>query len=766
MTKPDSAQFVSTAVILGHASGHIQMGPDWKLYVSYYTGMIDTVSRINDPSSPGTACNFQMNAVGLTGHDNNNTLPQFLQSYKAYIHHAGHCFPDTTCFSGDIWPPPDSIHWEFGDPASGINNVSFLATPKHCFSSVGQYSVKLFVRHNDSRCDSTTVTVHIYPKPVPVISGFPSASVGSTYTYSTSPGMTNYQWTFSPGGVLVSGGGAGDDSVSIRWNTAGPQWVKVNYSNGDNCPGLSPGLILVMVSPVIPGKYEYWFAAPAVTHQVAGWSNLNNPIRFYLMTAEGPATVVVDQPANPSFVPILKTVNNDTAREVNLTPFIDLVENTPANTILNRGLRITSDRPLNVIYEVESPLNAATYTLGGKNALGYEFIIPAQSHYANHPDCSPPARNTIDIVATEDSTLVRILPRQAIIGHAANDTVSVVLNRGQTWSGRAASGDSLKHLGGSFVFAGKPVAVTVTDDAVFIPGNSGSFDITGDQLMPRHLCGTEFIPVSCMNASKLKLLISAFEDGTHVTLTDTSYVLTADLNRGESAEMLMDYADTISMPMGFAGYLVASKPVQVYQQAQKTILFSGETHQAAACVLPPVSCAGSYRTCLPQTAPYSTGTDLNELFWTLVTKNGNQGSFQVSIGIPASLDGFKTVPGTNGAYVYGIAAYSKMGGVFPNIIFTNNTGRFQLASGASTNNITGPTFTYFKYSIYSDNATLFLGTDRSICPGDSVFLDAGFGMTSYMWSTGATSQGIWVKTPGAYWVSTSEPDCQLSDTIN
>ncbi len=763
----DSALFMQSQILIAntHLGLDLQLGPDGKIYQC--VGNEDSLNIIHNPNVRGLGCNFQSNGVALTsGTINHEGLPQFLQRYKAYIHSGGQCQGNPVNFSGDIWPPADTTRWNFGDPASGTANVSTLAAPTHLYATPGTYTVTLYVRHNDNRTDTTRKAITILPSPVPTVTGPATAAIGQTTTYTTQVGMTGYIWSVSSGGAITGGGTSIDNTVSITWNTAGIHHVFVNYTNSSGCSAASPAVIQVTVGSGPPALYEFWFAAPAVTYQRVNWYNMNNPIAFYLMTAEGPANVVIDQPANPSFVPIIKTVNNDSARRVDLTPFIDSVENKPANTILNRGLRITSDKQISVVYEVESTLNAATYTLGGKNALGYEFIIPAQSHFSNHPDCSPPARNSFDIVATEDSTLVRILPMQAIIGHAANDTFSIILNRGQTWSGRATSGDSTKHLGGSFVFADKPVAVTVTDDALFIPGNSESVDITGDQLMPRHLCGTEFIPVSCLDPGQPKLIIYAFENGTHVTLTDTSYVLTADLNRGESTEMVLEYADTLSLSQGYAGYLISNKPILVYQQVEKAILFGDNTWQAAASILPPISCAGSNRVCLPRTPPYGLGGFyLNDIYWTIVTKNGNQGNFQVSGGFPVAVGGFRTVPGTNGAYVFGISSVTSGGGIIPNIIFTNNSGRFQLASGSSTNNIFVPSYNYFKYSYYSDYATLFLGTDRSICPGDSVFLDAGYGKASYLWSTGETTQTIWVKTAGAIWVSTTEPDCQLSDTI-
>lgn len=59
-----------------------------------------------------------------------------------------------------------------------------------------------------------------------------------------------------------------------------------------------------------------------------------------------------------------------------------------------------------------------------------------------------------------------------------------------------------------------------------------------------------------------------------------------------------------------------------------------------------------------------------------------------------------------------------------------------------------------------------LGEDSDICTGDSRVLDAGAGVASYLWSTGATDQSITVTETGEYWVLlTSEFGCTDSDTV-
>ena len=70
-----------------------------------------------------------------------------------------------------------------------------------------------------------------------------------------------------------------------------------------------------------------------------------------------------------------------------------------------------------------------------------------------------------------------------------------------------------------------------------------------------------------------------------------------------------------------------------------------------------------------------------------------------------------------------------------------------------------------EYGYFSDYSSLYLGPDISYCPDESVTLDAGAGMTSYLWNTGATTQTLVTSTPGIYWVTVTQELCVLSDTL-
>lgn len=58
-----------------------------------------------------------------------------------------------------------------------------------------------------------------------------------------------------------------------------------------------------------------------------------------------------------------------------------------------------------------------------------------------------------------------------------------------------------------------------------------------------------------------------------------------------------------------------------------------------------------------------------------------------------------------------------------------------------------------------------LGADKWICPGNTTTLNAGTGFTSYLWSTGETTQSISTGSAGNYWVQVSKWGCNASDTV-
>ena len=58
-----------------------------------------------------------------------------------------------------------------------------------------------------------------------------------------------------------------------------------------------------------------------------------------------------------------------------------------------------------------------------------------------------------------------------------------------------------------------------------------------------------------------------------------------------------------------------------------------------------------------------------------------------------------------------------------------------------------------------------LGSDRFICPGASIFLDATTPDATYLWNNGLTNPVIEISDPGDYWVEISQPGCSFIDSV-
>ncbi len=58
-----------------------------------------------------------------------------------------------------------------------------------------------------------------------------------------------------------------------------------------------------------------------------------------------------------------------------------------------------------------------------------------------------------------------------------------------------------------------------------------------------------------------------------------------------------------------------------------------------------------------------------------------------------------------------------------------------------------------------------LGNDTTLCSGDSLQVMADVSNSIYLWNTGETTQSIFVKTPGSYYVLAGNGNCTVTDTI-
>ncbi len=93
--------------------------------------------------------------------------------------------------------------WDFGDPASGVNNTSTLQNPLHVFSAGGTYTITLTVLNNGTCQDIITQDINITG--APGTAETPSGSdilcqgaSGTEYLTAGAPDATSYIWMITP----------------------------------------------------------------------------------------------------------------------------------------------------------------------------------------------------------------------------------------------------------------------------------------------------------------------------------------------------------------------------------------------------------------------------------------------------------------------------------------------------------------------------------------------------------------------------------------
>jgi gliding motility-associated-like protein len=449
---------------------------------------------------------------------------------------------------------------------------------------------------------------------------------------------------------------------------------------------------------------EFWFVAP----EVSSSSALNLPIYLRLITKSQPATVTISQPASGGMPPQTLAIPANTLQTLDLTQWIDDLECKPANAVLNFGIHIVSNTPINAYYEVNgSNLNPEIFVLKGANALGTSFVIPGQNFTPNSnlPVYAVIPYSSFDIVATQDNTVITINPKKNIVGHAANVPFTVTLNKGQVYSATAASQLASEHLQGSQVSSNHPVAITVKDDLMMNVAYGPCADLAGDQTVPTNLVGTKYIAVNGnLNAPNDQMFITAVQNGTQISKNGT---LLTTINAFET------YQTNIG---GLSCYIETSNPAYAYQ-------VTGIGCEFGSAVLPPIECTGNYATTIAR----STNEDL---YITLLVQSTGIGNFQLNGAASALITAaqFAAVPGTGNSWYAAkimIPLSSYPAGSI--ITISNSTDLFHegILNGSGS---TGASVGYFSNYNNATNPDIFV-TDTVLCNGGTVTLNSNYSGT-------------------------------------
>ena len=331
-------------------------------------------------------------------------------------------------------------------------------------------------------------------------------------------------------------------------------------------------------------------------------------------------------------------VSNGTARRgeplvVNLSDNTDAPEDVlgmtyEANTVeSNKGLRITSDVPVQVVYRNTSSLTQNLSPLKGVRALGTDFWVGSQTRVSDLKYGKDDI-HFVSVMATEDNTEVTLVSPDPAGSFAVDggfaQTVTVTLNKNQTYLVRNSNnatpttntafsdgrvmieGDNRsRNLAGTHVTSDKPVAVMGGGQHLLYEGATGDNADSGiDQIVPitsgiYDMIGTQYILVrggtqltqtadgsggivSDPDDSTDYAIIIATEDGTTVSVNGVDEGVA--LNTGDIHEyILAGGRDDLGTPF----YLETSEKAYVYHVSGLAL------HELGMSAVPTIDCAGS-----------------------------------------------------------------------------------------------------------------------------------------------------------------------------
>ncbi len=461
--------------------------------------------------------------------------------------------------------------------------------------------------------------------------------------------------------------------------------------------GLFFFLFLFSVDASCQTDTDFWFVAPEATS-----AHGDRPILLRFTVLGKPADITISQPANPSFSPISISVAANSSQSVDLTNFIDLIENKPANSVLQKGIHIKSSELITVYYEIANGFNTEIFALKGRNALGTYFLVPFQI-LMNNGNYNPPAYAAFDIVATEDNTLVTITPSKDIVGHPAGQTFTITLQKGETFSAAVPGTQGTDRPAGSEVRSNKPIAITVKDDSVTGGGYGNCLDLCGDQIVPVSMVGNTYISLP----GYLSLPAGVPTDQLFILATQNQTVVTIN---GVPSPALQK-GETLRRPSANEVlYIQSNYPVYVYH-------LSGFGCESGMALLPQIDCTGS------GTVGFTRSTT-EPLYMNILVPAGGEKSFFFNGNSTIAGSGqFTPVPFTNNSWFYArILVPSSVLGVGNAAIVTNQVQAFHL-SIVHGDMQTGCRYGYFsEYTTLSARVSANLLQGKYLCNGDTLKL--------------------------------------------
>ena len=198
----------------------LQLGPDGKIYVSLRNNFDNAINLIELPDRDKEHAIYPGNYM-IFGKVYEFINVSYIRSASFSPKENGIQVRKKVCVGlpaefSLLYTKIDSVKWDFGDPASGVNNYSAAVTPSHNYTAVNQYTIKAII-YKACHIDTAITQVSIDPDPIVRIPAYirdTIVCIGNKLTINaTAPGATQYMWSdnlripyreiYQPGNFLV-----------------------------------------------------------------------------------------------------------------------------------------------------------------------------------------------------------------------------------------------------------------------------------------------------------------------------------------------------------------------------------------------------------------------------------------------------------------------------------------------------------------------------------------------------------------------------------
>ncbi|MCX6252423.1 MAG: PKD domain-containing protein [Bacteroidetes bacterium] len=203
--------------------------------------------------------------------------------------------------------------WDFGDPASGGNNVSPLPSPTHIYNTGGvTYNVRLIV-HNTNTCIDTIIkSVFIRTSP-PVDFTYDTACLNTLVHYNANSGLTqidsitSWSWNFGDGSGLVTD----PVTTSHMYANVGTYVTTLTVTDNHGCINTRSHTVKVNPKPVP----NFSWNAPVCDSAVVHFTDLSTVISGYVAKwqwdfNDGSPLLTVFIPTSPNVIHIFQGTGN------------------------------------------------------------------------------------------------------------------------------------------------------------------------------------------------------------------------------------------------------------------------------------------------------------------------------------------------------------------------------------------------------------------------------------------------------------------------